>query len=64
MHDMRLRELRLQKGVTQKEVAEAIGYNRIDYSRYERGDRQPSIAVLKLLSEYFGVSIDYIVCND
>ena len=61
---MRLKELRLKKGVTQREVAKAIGINRNNYSRYERGEREPDILTLKHLSGYFEVSIDYIVCND
>ena len=61
---MRLKELRLKKGVTQREVAKAIRSNRNNYSRYERGEREPDILTLKQLSRYFEVSIDYIVCND
>lgn len=61
---MRLKELRMKKGVTQKEVAFAIGCSKCNYSRYERGEREPDLATLKLLSNYFRKSIDYIVCND
>ena len=61
---MRLKELRLKKGVFQKEVAEAIGYSTAVYCHYERGRREPNIQTLKLLSKYFDVSIDYIVGND
>ncbi len=61
---MRLNELRRKKGVTQKTVAEAIGCAVNNYARYERGDRMPDVATFKLLSKYFCVSIDYIVCND
>jgi transcriptional regulator with XRE-family HTH domain len=61
---MRLKELRTCKGVTQKEVAEAIGCSANNYARYEREEREPDISTLKLISDYFGVGIDYIVCND
>ena len=61
---MRLKELRLKKGVTQKVVAKAIFCTPLAYSRYEGAKREPSIATLKLLSQYFGVSIDYIVGNE
>ena len=60
---MRLKELRLQKGVTQQEVARAIGCSANNYARYERGEREPDCATLKLLSKFFGVSIDYILCR-
>ena len=60
----RLKELRDRKGVTQRTVGEAIGSTKSNYSRYERGEREPDIFALKQLSKYFGVSIDYILCND
>lgn len=61
---MRLKELRVKKGVTQQAVAEAIGCTANNYSRYEREEREPDNATLKRLSKYFEVSIDYILCND
>ena len=61
---MRLKDLRLSKGVTQRAVALAIGCTCATYARYERGEREPDISMLKLLSKYFCVSIDHILCND
>ena len=61
---MRLKELRLQKGVTQEAVAVGIGCSANNYSRYERGEREPDIGTLKKLSKYFGVSTDRIIGND
>ena len=61
---MRLKELRTQKGVTQKEVANAIGCSVNNYARYERGEREPDIETLKRLSKYFEATIDYIIDND
>ena len=61
---MRLKELCLNKGVTQQEVATAIGCSANNYARYEREEREPDNYTLKLLSKYFDVSIDYILCND
>ena len=58
---MKLRELREQKGVTQKEVANAVGCTSTVYSRYERREREPDITTLCRLADYFGVSVDYIV---
>lgn len=60
----RLKELRSQKNVTQQDVADAIGCSANNYSRYERGQREPDNDMLKRLSKYFCVSIDYILCND
>ena len=61
---MRLKELRDGMGVTQQAVADAIFCSANAYSRYERGEREPDISMLKQLSKYFEVSIDYIVCNE
>ena len=61
---MRLKELRFNKSVTQQDVAIAIGCSANNYARYERGEREPDYSTLKRLSKYFGVSIDYILCND
>lgn len=61
---MRLKELRISKGVSQKEVAISIGSSSLNYSRYEREEREPDIQTLKALSKYYKVSIDYIVSND
>ena len=59
--EMKLRELREQKGVTQKEVATAVGCTSTVYSRYERGEREPDISTLCSLADYFKVSIDSII---
>ena len=60
----RIKEIRKQKAVTQRQVAIAIGCSVNNYSRYERGEREPDIYTLKALSKYFEVSIDYILFND
>ena len=60
----RIKEIRKQKVVTQRQVAVAIGCSVNNYSRYERGEREPDIYTLKALSKYFEVSIDYILFND
>ena len=58
---MRLKELRAEKGATQREVAEFICCSPLVYSRYEREEREPDIDALCRLADYFGVSVDYIV---
>lgn len=61
---MRLKELRIASGTTQKDVADSIGCTATVYSRYERGEREPDIEMLRRLANYFQVSIDYLVEND
>lgn len=58
---MRLKELRLAKGMTQSEVAKVIGYSSLSYSRYEKGEREPDISTLCKLADFFEVSVDYLL---
>ena len=58
--DLRLKELRSAKGVTQKQVATGINCSTVTYGRYENGIRQPSMETLVRLAEYYNVSLDYI----
>ena len=36
-------------------------YSVLSYARYEKGEREPDIATLKTLADYFDVSVDYII---
>ncbi len=58
---MRLKELRTEKGATQREVAEVIGCAKSTYPKYEREEREPDIDTLCRLANYFEVSLDYLV---
>ena len=58
---MRLKELRLKRGLTQQNIADFLTINVVNYSRYESGDRQIPIAILKKLADYYQVSVDYLV---
>lgn len=60
---MNLKELRTQRGISQKAVADGVGCSPTVYSRYETGERQPSIEMLISLSKFFGVSVDCIIGN-
>ena len=58
----RLRELREDCGLYQKEVAEALGCTQQTYSRYETGELEPSVKGLRILADLFGTSSDYLIC--
>lgn len=60
---MNLKELRTQMGLSQKAVADGVGCSPTVYSRYETGERQPSIEMLISLSKFFCVSVDCIIGN-
>ena len=57
----RLKQLRLEKGLTQKEVADLVNVNRVTYTNWEKGNREPSFEKLFLLAEYLGTNIDYLL---
>lgn len=59
----RLKQLRLEKGLTQKEVADLVNVNRVTYTNWEKGNREPSFEKLFLLAESLGTNIDYLLGN-
>lgn len=57
----RLKEIRKSKGVTQKQLAVAIGASERGIQNYELNERKPAFDVLIALADYFNVSLDYLV---
>ena len=57
----RLYYLRLEKGYSQLKVQMDTGINQSNYSKFERGDRDPTYQQLKILARYFNTSVDYIM---
>ena len=60
----RLRELRTIKGVSQDTVAESCEISRVGLARYETGQRVPVVKIASRLSEYYGVSVEYLLGKD
>ena len=58
---MRIKALREDLDIPQKEIADYLNIKQNTYSQYENGQRQLPIDALKKLSEYFNVSTDYIL---
>lgn len=61
---LRLREIRKQCKMTMKELGREIGVAESTISQYETGKRQPDFETLLKLSDFFGVSVDYILNNE
>ena len=57
----RLRELRVSKGMNQTEIAEFLGMQQNQYSRYERGERELPMHLFVKLATHYQVSLDYMV---
>lgn len=60
----RITELRKKTGKTQGEISKILGIPRSTYSNYELGNREPDAEVFKKISDYYGVSIDYLMGNE
>lgn len=58
---LRLKELRKKKQISQQKLAIDLNVSQAAISKYEQGLAEPDIRMLKEMSEYFGVSIDYLV---
>lgn len=56
-----LRMLRKQRGISMKKLGEAVGVAESTISQYETGKREADYEMLLRLSEYFNVSIDYLL---
>ena len=57
----KLKTLKAQKKVRQKDIAEAIGVSLRAYQYYETDTREPTMSNLIALADYFDVSLDYLV---
>lgn len=58
---MRLKEIRLEKGLSQWEVANGIKTGQSNIGRWENGDVLPSADFIIKLADFFGVSTDYLL---
>ena len=57
----RLRALRTKRGLSQPQLAKELGMIKQRVNNWESGLSLPSADVLVALSDYFGVSVDYLV---
>ena len=57
----KLKEIRLEKGLRQKDVADAMGLTLRAICNYEAGTREPSLDILRKLCRFFDVSADYLL---
>lgn len=59
-----LKEIRKQKKLNQQKVAMDLNISRESLSYYENGKREPSLALLVQMSDYFNVSINYLITGE
>lgn len=60
LFSVRLKELRLQHGFSQEELAEKIGIKQNSYSDWENGKCKPNYEKLEKIADFFGVSLDWL----
>jgi len=57
----KLRELRLNKNLSQRQVGELVGVSKAMISSYETDIREPSLVTMKKLATLYGVSTDFLL---
>ncbi|HEM3628685.1 helix-turn-helix domain-containing protein [Streptococcus suis] len=57
MFSKKLKELRLEAGLTQKQIATELGISQQAYARWENNSRKPNLSTLEMFSEFFQVPI-------
>lgn len=59
----RLKELRKETGLTQKQIAEKLNTSQQNYAKWETNKANPTRAILEKLASFFGVTTDYLLGN-
>lgn len=60
---LRIRDLREDNDLTQKEISKILMCDQSLYSKYERGEREIPLSLLIKLADYYNTSLDYLVCR-
>lgn len=57
----RIRDLRIDHDLSQKEIAEILGMSQTGYSKYETGENDIPTSILIALADYYDTSVDYLL---
>ena len=57
----RIRDLREDKDLSQKELSAILGMSQTGYSKYETGENDVPTAILIKLAKFYGTSVDYLL---
>ena len=63
MQENRLRDLREDNDLKQKQLAELLKVHQTTYSDYELGQLNVPVTALHILADFYNVSIDYLLCR-
>ncbi len=61
MYGLRIKELRLDTGLTKKQLAEKVGTTQMQVSKYEKEALDLNTEMLIRFAKFFGVSTDYLL---
>lgn len=59
----KLKYLREHQELSQREICNRLGLPTSTYCRYESGETQPNLTTLKLIANFFDVTVDYLLDN-
>lgn len=57
----RIRDIRIDRGLTQEDIAKILHVSQNTYSQYEIGTTRYPLDAVVILAEFYGVSMDYLV---
>lgn len=60
---LRIRDLREDRDLKQKQLADYLLCDQSLYSKYERGERALPLEYAAKLADFYGVSVDYLLCR-
>ncbi len=60
---LRIRDLREDHDLKQKQLADYLMCDQSLYSKYERDERPIPLELVDKLADYYGVSVDYLLCR-
>ena len=61
MADLRLKELRIKRNLSQAQLAEALHAGQTTISKWEKGERRPDPESLIKMATFFECSVDYLI---
>lgn len=64
MPKISLEAVRVNAGMTQKEWAKKLGVSNVTVVNWEKGNTEPSLSVLRRMSELSGIPMDFIFVQD
>ena len=57
----RIKNMRLEKGLSQQELGDLLGVTKVSICGYENGTRTPSLETFNLMAEVFNTTTDYLL---